>query len=95
MPEPEVMIILGILINIVSIVQSRLCGSRWYWSRQLSVSDLRWETVFTSDLGLDFGIFENRISGTLEHYYTHSSDVLISDSPLSPSSGYSSVTKFR
>ncbi|GIS08416.1 MAG: SusC/RagA family TonB-linked outer membrane protein [Flavobacteriales bacterium] len=58
-----------------------------------SVSDLRWETVFTSDLGLDFGIFENRISGTLEYYYTHSSDVLISDSPLSPSSGYSSVTK--
>ena len=58
-----------------------------------SVSDLRWETVFTSDLGLDFGIFENRISGTLEYYYTKSSDVLISNSPLSPSSGYTSVTK--
>ena len=58
-----------------------------------SVSDLRWETVFTSDFGLDFGILENRISGTLEYYYTKSSDVLVSNSPLSPSSGYTSVTK--
>jgi len=58
-----------------------------------SVSNLRWETVLTSDLGLDFGILKNRISGTLEYYYTKSSDVLISNSPLSPSSGYTSVTK--
>ncbi len=58
-----------------------------------SVSNLRWETVFTSDLGLDFGFFKNRISGTLEYYYTKSTDVLISNSPLSPSSGYTSVTK--
>ena len=36
---------------------------------------------------------ENRISGTLEYYYTKSSDVLVSNSPLSPSSGYTSVTK--
>ena len=58
-----------------------------------SVSDLRWETVFTSDIGLDFGLWKNRISGTLEYYYTKSSDVLISNSPLSPSSGFISVTK--
>ena len=58
-----------------------------------SVSNLRWETVFTSDLGLDFGFLKNRISGTLEYYYTKSTDVLISNSPLSPSSGYTSVTK--
>ena len=58
-----------------------------------SVSDLKWETVFTTDLGLDFGILENRFSGTLEYYYTKSSDVLVSNTPLSPSSGYTSVVR--
>ncbi|MEC8610755.1 MAG: SusC/RagA family TonB-linked outer membrane protein [Bacteroidota bacterium] len=58
-----------------------------------SVSDLKWETVFTTDLGIDFGILENRFSGTLEYYYTKSSDVLVSNTPLSPSSGYTSVVR--
>ena len=58
-----------------------------------SVSDLKWETVFTTDVGLDFGILENRFSGTLEYYHTKSSDVLVSNTPLAPSSGYTSVVR--
>jgi len=58
-----------------------------------SVSDLKWETVFTTDLGLDFGILVNRFSGTIEYYYTKSSDVLVSNTPLAPSSGYTSVVR--
>ena len=58
-----------------------------------SVSDLKWETVFTTDLGLDFGILEDRFSGTIEYYYTKSSDVLVSNTPLAPSSGYTSVVR--
>ena len=58
-----------------------------------SVSDLKWETVFTTDVGLDFAILENRFSGTLEYYYTKSNDVLVSNTPLAPSSGYTSVVR--
>ena len=58
-----------------------------------SVSNLKWETVITSDVGLDFGILENKIEGTFEYYYTKSSDVLVANSPLSPSSGYTNVTR--
>ena len=58
-----------------------------------SVSDLKWEEVFTTDIGFDFGILENRFSGTIEYYYTRSSDVLVSNTPLAPSSGYTSVVR--
>ena len=55
--------------------------------------DLRWETSITSDLGVDFSFLQNKISGTIELYNTKSNDVLVSNSPLSPSSGFTSVTK--
>ena len=55
--------------------------------------DLRWETSITSDLGIDFSFLQNKISGTIELYNTKSNDVLVSNSPLSPSSGFTSVTK--
>ena len=58
-----------------------------------SVLDLRWETSITSDLGVDFSFLQNKISGTIELYNTKSNDVLVSNSPLSPSSGFTSVTK--
>ncbi len=58
-----------------------------------SVSNLKWETVLTFDLGFDFGILQNRVEGTLEYYSTKSTDVLVGDSPLSPSSGFTNVTQ--
>ncbi len=58
-----------------------------------SVSNLKWETALTFDLGFDFGILQNRIEGTLEYYHTKSTDVLVANSPLSPSSGFTNVTQ--
>ena len=58
-----------------------------------SVPNLKWETVISSDIAIDFGFFEDRVTGTIEYYHTNSKDVLVSNSPLSPSSGYNSVTR--
>lgn len=54
--------------------------------------NLTWEKANQLDLGLDFGLFNNRISGTLEGYYKRTSDLLWTV-PLPKESGYlSSLT---
>ncbi len=57
----------------------------------IASADLSWETTTKTDLGLDFGFWQNRISGTIELYYEETKDVLIKNFPLSPSSGFGSL----
>ena len=58
---------------------------------QLANLDLKWETNVTTNLGLDFGLFNNRITGQLEVYNKESRDVLFSQ-PLQLTTGFSSIT---
>ncbi|NRS89479.1 TonB-linked SusC/RagA family outer membrane protein [Flavobacterium sp. 7E] len=53
--------------------------------------DLQWEKNRTIDLGVDFAILNNRISGSLGVYNKKTSD-LLQDVPLSRTSGFSSVS---
>ncbi len=39
--------------------------------------DLTWETTINYDAGIDFGLLNNRISGSLEYYYKKISDMLL------------------
>ncbi|NLP58780.1 TonB-dependent receptor [Lutibacter sp. B1] len=48
--------------------------------------DLTWETSNTLDLGIDFGLFDNRISGSLAYFNRKSKDLLL-DVPLSQTTG--------
>ena len=48
---------------------------------------LRWEKVETTNLGLDFGFSNNRLSGSIEVYQKRGLD-LISDISVAPSSGF-------
>lgn len=52
---------------------------------------LRWERVKISNIGLDFGMLENRLSGSLELYRKIGLE-LIGASPFPPSSGISTFT---
>jgi TonB-linked SusC/RagA family outer membrane protein len=52
--------------------------------------DLRWETTDKFNLGVDFGLFEQRISGTVDAYRENTHDLLLSRA-LPFSSGYASV----
>ena len=38
--------------------------------------NLRWEKTGTTNVGLDFGIFNNRLTGSLEGYYRNSTDLI-------------------
>jgi len=51
--------------------------SFWAASKTMPNPDLKWETTVTQDLGIDFGFFNNRISGTVDVYNNITKDLLI------------------
>jgi TonB-linked SusC/RagA family outer membrane protein len=55
----------------------------------LSNPKLKWETSTTANVALDFGLFKNRLSGTVE-YYSKSTTNLLVNRQLNASIGYSS-----
>ncbi|WP_207425673.1 TonB-dependent receptor [Pedobacter sp. SYSU D00535] len=51
-----------------------------YWRAESTIlvnPDLKWETTVTRNLGLDFGFFQNRFSGTLDAYHNTTKDLLV------------------
>ena len=52
------------------------------------ILDLKWETNYNLNLGLDFSLF-NRINATLE-YYTRTTKNLLMDRPISMTTGFGS-----
>jgi len=40
------------------------------------ISNIKWEETATANVGLDFGLFDNRISGSLDFYQKKTSDLL-------------------
>ena len=57
-------------------VPSTYFGERWYFQESLASENKTWETVETTNLGLDFGFFNNRLSGTFEYYWKFNNDML-------------------
>ena len=55
--------------------------------------DIRWEKTTTIDVGVDFAMFDNRLSGAIDYYHKNSVDLLayINGSPTQ-GFGYSSLT---
>lgn len=58
---------------------------------QAGNTNLRWETTTTTDLGIDFGILNNRISGAVDLYFSKTEDLLFLV-PLPTTSVYPSMT---
>ena len=52
--------------------------------------DLGWESTLSYNLGIDFGVLQNRISGTIDMYIAKTTNVLVRRS-IPGSTGYSSV----
>lgn len=52
--------------------------------------NLTWETSTTFNAGLDFGLLDNRITGSLDYYNTRTTD-LLADISLGGTSGFSST----
>ena len=56
----------------------------------LGNSTLKWESTSSLNIGLDWGLFDNRISGSVDFYSAQTSNVLVRRS-LPSTTGYSSV----
>lgn len=59
-----------------------------YWPKLLANKDLGWEKTATVNVGLDFGFFRNRLTGSVDVYNTNTSDLLM-DRILPSLTGYS------
>ncbi|MBD0298015.1 MAG: SusC/RagA family TonB-linked outer membrane protein [Flavisolibacter sp.] len=46
-------------------------------SSTLANTDLKWETTVTRDIGTDFALFNNRLSGTVDVYWNTTKDLLM------------------
>jgi hypothetical protein len=68
-------------------------GFNSYWSvgSTLNNHDIKWETTYTYNVGLDFGFWNNRINGTIDIYQNDVKDLLI-DFPIQ-GTGYMTVTR--
>ncbi len=62
-----------------------------YYVTELPNPNLGWEYSKTQNIGLDFSLFKNRLSGTAEYYVTKTEDLLLSVS-LPTTSGVTSYT---
>lgn len=65
----------------------------FYSPSQLPNPNLNWETTSQLDLGLDFGLFKNRITGTFEYYFKETNDLLFSDNAIAIQSGFPTFTE--
>lgn len=69
-----------------SINENRQIG--YTTSNNLANPNLVWETSTTRNLGIDFGLFQNRVYGTIDVYKNTTNDLLLL-SALNPISGFS------
>ena len=61
-----------------------------YRPSTLRNNDLRWESTSSANIGLDFGLFDNRITGAIEYYQSKTTDLLL-DRVLPVSGGFEKV----
>ena len=59
---------------------------------RLGNPDLQWEKTAQSDIGLELGLWDNRISIEADVYYRKTTDMLLS-APLPVTSGYETITR--
>jgi len=63
-----------------------------YFPATLGEANLGWETTASTNIGLDFGILKDRITGDVNLYDANTSGLLLARS-ISPVSGFSTITQ--
>ena len=59
---------------------------------QIGSDDLRWEQTDQYDVGIDFGFFDNRLSGEIDWFTKNTEDLLL-NVPLPSINGFTTITK--
>ncbi|MBS1601217.1 MAG: TonB-dependent receptor [Bacteroidetes bacterium] len=55
--------------------------------QQLASNRLRWERTAQADIGLEFGLWKNRVTGEVDYYHKHTTDLLLQTS-IPATTGY-------
>ena len=55
--------------------------------------DLKWETVSSTDIGLDFAVLNNRLFGTLDYFYKRTNDPILDFAIAEPTAGTGTIYK--
>jgi TonB-dependent starch-binding outer membrane protein SusC len=80
---------LGVVDNLPYVFGSQIVGGNLP-GNLLPNPNLTWETSTTLNLGLDFGILQNKITGTVEYYSTETSN-LLTDISMGGTSGFTTM----
>lgn len=53
-------------------------GEKWYYQAQLASTEKTWETIETTNVGIDFGLFQGRLTASMDYYWKYNNDMLSS-----------------
>lgn len=67
-------------------------GQNGLYPTRIANPNLGWEKNRNVDLGIDFGFFKGRISGSISYFNKRSSDILFAD-PIQSSTGFTAVLR--
>jgi len=65
-------------------------GESGFVTSRIETPELKWETNLNFNVGLDFGLLNNRLSGSFEYFNRRSKDLLY-ELPMAPSTGYTGL----
>jgi iron complex outermembrane receptor protein len=71
----------GASLNRFSLGQQSIARSTW------GNEDLKWETSATTNAGVDFSLFNNKLTGTIDYFYKKTTDVLFEQTLIQPAPG--------
>ncbi|WP_426058825.1 SusC/RagA family TonB-linked outer membrane protein [Hymenobacter sp. B1770] len=80
------------LLNRIPFAYGDVSAPGYAFSNRIGNPDLTWELSTTANAGLDFGLFQNRLTGSVDVYETNTNDLLL-DRVLAATSGVSVITQ--
>jgi len=66
-------------------------GEGTIYPQNIQLKNLKWEQKETYNLGADFGLFDDRITGNVEFYWQYTTDLLMANRGIPTSSGYATL----
>lgn len=57
-------------------IAANYMGEKWYYQADLPSTEKTWEIIETTNIGVDFGFLNNRLTGSFEYYWKYNNDML-------------------
>lgn len=70
--------VLGLYDYIPTISQGDYMGQKTFYQGSLASKDKTWETISTTNIGLDLGLLNSRLNATFDYYWKYNNDMLSS-----------------